>query len=72
MSWENVARLSELTQVNMELAIAWLDDCIRYSQKAIEYLEKSGYLLKKYRNEFNHEAPGQRRDIPACRQQGKQ
>ena len=72
MSWEDVARLSELSQVNMELAIVWLDDCISYAQEAIEYLEKSGYLLKKCRNEFNHEAPGQRREIPARMQQGKQ
>ena len=71
MSWEDVARLSELSQVNMELAIVWLDDCISYSQEARKYLEKSGYLLKKCRNEFNHEAPGQRQGIPA-RMPGKQ
>ena len=39
MSWESVARLSDLSKINMELAIVWLDDCIRYSQKAIEYLQ---------------------------------
>ena len=72
MLWEDVARLSDLSQVNLELAIVWLDDCVRYSQKAREHLEKSGYLLKKYRNEFNHEAPGQRRDISARTRQGKQ
>jgi hypothetical protein len=71
MSWEDVARFSDLSQVNMELAIVWLDDCIRYLQKTIEYLEKSGYLSKKCCNEFAHEAPRQRRDIPARMQQGK-
>ena len=72
MSWEDVARLSDLAQVNMELAIVWLDDCISYSQEARKYLEKSGHMLKKCHDEVNHEAPGQRRDIPARMQQGKQ
>jgi len=72
MSWEDVARLFNLTQVNLELAVAWLDDCISYSQEAIEYLEKSGYLLKKCNDEVNPEAPRQRRDIPARMQQGRQ
>ena len=72
MSWEDVARLSDLSQVNMELAIVWLDDCISYSQEARKYLEKSGYLLNKRLNEDNHETPGQRREIPARMQQGKQ
>jgi hypothetical protein len=72
MSWEDVASLSDLAQVNMELAIVWLDDCISCSQEAIEYLEKSGYMLKKCHDEFNHEVPGQRRDITALMQQGKQ
>jgi hypothetical protein len=48
----------------MELARAWLDDCINYSQEAIKYLEKSGYLLKKCHDKVNHEAPGQRPEIP--------
>jgi hypothetical protein len=61
MSWEDVARLNDLSQVNLELAIAWLDDCISYSQETRKYLEKSGYLLKKCRDEDNREAPGQRR-----------
>jgi hypothetical protein len=64
MSWEDVARLSDLSRVNMELAIVWLDDCISYSQEAIEYLEKSGHLLKKCHDEDKHQAPGQRREIP--------
>ena len=72
MSWEDVARLSDLSQVNMELAIVWLDDCIRYSQEARKCLENSGYLLKEFSDEFNPEAAGQRREIPARRQQGKQ
>ena len=72
MSWEDVARLSDLSQVNMELAIVWLADCIRYSQEARKYLEKSGHMLKKCHDEDNHEVPGQRREIPAHRQQGKQ
>ncbi len=72
MSWEDVARLSDLSQVNLELAVAWLDDCISYSQEAIEYLEKSGQMLNECNDEINPEAPRQRRDIPACTQQGKQ
>ncbi len=72
MSWEDVARLNDLSQVNLELAITWLDDCISYSQDATKYLEKSGYLLKKYDDDVNPEAPRQRRDIPASMQQGKQ
>jgi hypothetical protein len=72
MSWEDVARLSDLSQVNMELASVWLDDCINYSQEARKYLEQSGYLLKKCHDKVNHEAPGQRPEIPARRQQGKQ
>jgi hypothetical protein len=47
MSWEDVARLNELSQVNMELAIALLDDCIKHSQEARKYLEKSGQTLNK-------------------------
>ena len=58
MSWEDVARLSDLSQVNMELAIVWLDDCIRYSQESRKYLEKSGHMLKKCHDEDNHTAPG--------------
>jgi len=58
MSWEDAARLSDLAQVNMELAIVWLDDCISYSQEARKYLEKSGHMLKKCHDEDNHEAPG--------------
>lgn len=65
VSWEDVARLSDLTQVNMKLAIAWLDDCINYSQKARKHLEKSGYMLMKCHDEINHEAPRQRSEIPA-------
>jgi hypothetical protein len=57
MSWEDVARLSDLTQVNMELAIVWLDDCISYLQQVRKYLEKSGYALKKCHDELNREAP---------------
>jgi hypothetical protein len=71
MSWEDVARFSDLSQVNMELAIVWLDDCIRYLQKARKYLEKSGHMLNKCHDEDSHEAPGQRRDIPARMQQDK-
>jgi hypothetical protein len=56
----------------MELAIVWLDDCIRYSQEAIAYLENSRYLLKKCDDEDNHEVPGKRRNIPARLQQCKQ
>ena len=63
MSWEDVANLSQLSQVNMELAIVWLDDCISYSQEAIEYLEKSGYLLKKCDDDVKPEAPRQRYEI---------
>jgi len=72
MSWEDVARLSDLSQVNLELAIVWLDDCIRCLQEANAYLEKSGQMLNECNDEINPEAPGQRRDIPARIQQGKQ
>jgi hypothetical protein len=65
MSWEDVARLHNLAQVNMEIAIGWLDDCISYSQEAIEYLEKSGYLLKNSNDDVNSEAPPKRWKIPA-------
>jgi hypothetical protein len=65
MSWEDVAKLSQLSRVNMELAIAWLDECISYSQEARKHLEKSGYMLKNGHDEDNHEAPGKRREIPA-------
>jgi hypothetical protein len=71
MSWGDVARLSDLSQVNLELAIVWLDDCIRHSQEAREYLEKSGYMLNKCLNEDDQEAPGQRQEIPE-RMLGKQ
>jgi hypothetical protein len=70
MSWEDVARLSDLSQVNMELAIVWLDDCISYSEKARKHLEKSGHVLKKCCDEINQEAPGQQPEIPAHVQQG--
>jgi hypothetical protein len=72
MSWIDVARLSNLTQVNLELAIVWLDDCIRYLQEERGYLEKSGQMLNECHGEINPEAPRQRRDIPARIQQGKQ
>jgi len=72
MSWIDVARLSNLTQVNLELAVAWLDDCIRYLQEEREYLKKSGQMLNECNDEINPEAPRQRRDIPARIQQGKQ
>jgi len=71
MSWEDAARLSDLSQVNMELVIVWMDDCISYLQEAIEYLEKSGYLLKKCHDKVNYEAPGQCLEIPARMQHGK-
>jgi hypothetical protein len=63
MSWEDVARLSDLSQVNMKMAIVWRDDCIRYSQEAIEYLEKSGCLPKEWSDEFNSEAARERYEI---------
>ena len=72
MSWEDVARLSDLSQVNLELAIVWLDDCIKYLQEEREYLRKSGQMLNECNDEINPEAPGQRWDIPACIQQVKQ
>jgi hypothetical protein len=72
MSWEDVARLGELSQVNMELAGAWLDDCIRYLQEAREHLEKSGYLLKICQDKVNNESTGQRPEITVRMQQGKQ
>jgi len=72
MSWEDVARLSDLAQVNMELAIVWLDDCIRYLQEERVYLEKSGQMLSECNDEISPEALGQHSDIPARIQQGKQ
>jgi len=72
MSWEDVANLSDLSQVNLELAIVWLDDCIRYLQEERGYLEKSGQMLNDCNDEINPEAPRQHRDIPARIQQGKQ
>ena len=72
MSWEDVAKLSDLSQVNLELAVAWLDDCIRYLQEEREYLEKSGQMLNECSDEINPEASGQHRDIPARIPQGKQ
>ena len=63
MSWEDVARLSELSQVNMELAIAWLDDCIRHSQEARKYLEKSGQMLNECQEGIYPGAPGKRCEI---------
>ena len=65
MSWEDVAGLSGLAQVNTELAMAWLDDCIRYLHEAGAYLEKSGQMLNECNDEINSEAPGQSWDIPA-------
>jgi len=72
MSWEDVAGLSGLARVNTELAMAWLDDCIRYLHEVGAYLEKSGQMLNECNDEINPEAPRQRRDIPARIQHGKQ
>ena len=72
MSWEDVTRLSNLTQVNLDLAVAWLDDCIRYLQEEREYLKKSGQMLNECNDEINPEAPRQSRDITARMQQDKQ
>ena len=72
MSWEDVAGLNDLARVNTELAMAWLDDCIRYLQEESAYLEKSRQMLNVCNDEINPEAPEQRRDIPARIQQGKQ
>jgi hypothetical protein len=71
MSWEDVARLSNLTHFNLELAVAWLDDCIRYLQEERECLKKSGQMLNECHDEINPEAARQRRGIPA-HIQGKQ
>jgi hypothetical protein len=72
MSWEDVAGLCGLARVNTELAMAWLDDCIRYLHEAGTYLEKSGQMLNERRDEINPEAPRRRRGIPARIQPGKQ
>ena len=72
MSWIDVARLSNLTQVNLELAVAWLDDCIRYLQEEREYLKKSGQMLNECNDEVNPEASRQHRNIPARIPQSKQ
>ena len=69
MSWEDVAGLSGLSRVNTELAMAWLDDCIRYLHEAGAYLKKSGLLLDECHDEINTEAPRQGRDITARMQQ---
>ena len=65
MSWEDVARLNNLTQINLELAVAWLDDCIRYLQEERDYLKKSGQMLNECSDEITPEATRQSRDIPA-------
>jgi hypothetical protein len=72
MSWEDVVKLSNLSQVNIELEIACPDDYISYSHDVRKYLEKSEYLLKECSDEFNSEAARQRREIPAGMQQGNQ
>lgn len=72
MSWEDVTKLCDLSQVNMELAIVWLDDCIKYLQEEREYLEKSGRMLNACHDEVSHKAPGRNPEIPVRMQQGKQ
>jgi hypothetical protein len=57
MSWEDVSGLSGLARINMELALAWLDDCIKYLHEVRICLKHSGQMLSHRNDEINPEAP---------------
>ena len=47
--------MNELAELNWELCIAWLDDCIIYLQECREHLDKALGNVEELRKEINND-----------------